>query len=395
MVHDPLPLMRRVLFSALFMSVIALQNIALNAMVSYTILKKENQRIEIIGDFHLFDPLKSRTIVRKFIQTLNANQLARPLPVIIEMESNQPATNVRYRLAPTIDELLLHKKSQKFSLIFGDERGYVSSYLAGLFKMLSTAAESAFKDKNGVDLPEMSPLEENYIPTLIARQEKDRIVSIAEFFTYQEQMHEKLIALRKKYTDDQTMTAIIDEGTSIFLPTQDILKGLLSVAREKSFLVEVLRLLLDSKTVGDLHKTTGALAGPFLYNTDWLYAELCFIDRVLDLIKQGRSHCILIIGESHCSRISKLLEILGFELVNGEAIVKAGWLKEDQVAPFIDRLTAQTEAFLTPFCHTCLKQGAVKWCTRCKNSCYCSVDCQKKAWPSHKELCKASDDPNK
>jgi hypothetical protein len=31
-------------------------------------------------------------------------------------------------------------------------------------------------------------------------------------------------------------------------------------------------------------------------------------------------------------------------------------------------------------------------CSRCHNSHYCSVDCQKKAWPIHKMLCKALDE---
>ena len=43
-------------------------------------------------------------------------------------------------------------------------------------------------------------------------------------------------------------------------------------------------------------------------------------------------------------------------------------------------------------CTRCLKKGsltALRRCTGCKSSSYCSKDCQRLDWPSHKQLCKS------
>ena len=48
-------------------------------------------------------------------------------------------------------------------------------------------------------------------------------------------------------------------------------------------------------------------------------------------------------------------------------------------------------------CTHCLKKGsmtALRRCTACKSSSYCSKDCQRSDWPSHKQLCKSIQSQN-
>ena len=45
----------------------------------------------------------------------------------------------------------------------------------------------------------------------------------------------------------------------------------------------------------------------------------------------------------------------------------------------------------------CLKKGSLtslRRCTGCKSSSYCSKDCQRSDWPSHKQLCKSIQSQN-
>ncbi|XP_073683657.1 histone-lysine N-methyltransferase SMYD3 [Garra rufa] len=45
--------------------------------------------------------------------------------------------------------------------------------------------------------------------------------------------------------------------------------------------------------------------------------------------------------------------------------------------------------FLKTACQSCLKRGeSLSRCSQCKTARYCSVQCQKQAWPDHKRECK-------
>ena len=37
----------------------------------------------------------------------------------------------------------------------------------------------------------------------------------------------------------------------------------------------------------------------------------------------------------------------------------------------------------------CGKDGWTRWCSGCKHVAYCSRECQKSDWPSHKKVCKS------
>ncbi|KAI9011606.1 hypothetical protein DFJ74DRAFT_684072 [Hyaloraphidium curvatum] len=57
-----------------------------------------------------------------------------------------------------------------------------------------------------------------------------------------------------------------------------------------------------------------------------------------------------------------------------------------------DRLEADPKS-MTPRCYQCGfspegGQASMKRCSRCKIACYCSVECQRAAWPSHKKMCR-------
>eukprot|EP01113_Clastostelium_recurvatum_P004294 TRINITY_DN11892_c0_g1_i1.p1 TRINITY_DN11892_c0_g1~~TRINITY_DN11892_c0_g1_i1.p1 ORF type:complete len:158 (+),score=15.53 TRINITY_DN11892_c0_g1_i1:140-613(+) len=58
--------------------------------------------------------------------------------------------------------------------------------------------------------------------------------------------------------------------------------------------------------------------------------------------------------------------------------------------------TIATKGEFAPSCHFCSKVGGVagaggtslSWCSRCKDVRYCSAECQRADWKSHKQFCK-------
>ena len=58
---------------------------------------------------------------------------------------------------------------------------------------------------------------------------------------------------------------------------------------------------------------------------------------------------------------------------------------------FEKKLSTAIQRVLEPLlvsCEVCKNVGDIKKCSACKELLYCSVQCQRKAWKEHKQVCK-------
>jgi len=108
---------------------------------------------------------------------------------------------------------------------------------------------------------------------------------------------------------------------------------------------------------------------------------------------------VIFVGNDHAIVIHEFLEKCGFKICYKKGRVS----KTNELNPFLfDRVVLEdlvnasfenneSQASVKPInriCLTCQKPDPAKKCGACKAVYYCSINCQKKHWPKHKELCK-------
>lgn len=88
---------------------------------------------------------------------------------------------------------------------------------------------------------------------------------------------------------------------------------------------------------------------------------------------------VVLAGFDHAKNIEKMLARLGYVRCYHEAYA----------SPAQFPLSAYNQILITPkACGECFKEESQLRCGACKAVRYCSQDCQRKAWPQHKKVCK-------
>ena len=375
---------------------IGLHGIQLSGMVSYHVFKtKDNQQIEIIGDFHKMPEGTAQNIVKRFTELLAKNHLPRSLPVVVELPDDVADRPAIATLAPTFAQFL--QPSVGFSLIRADVRGIESDMINGVFAGLHDISDQAYQEQGYFD-PETILLNEGLFEDIIERIKTDRAagnptITIAQALDYQYQIVEKLDSLRKKYENDAKMTDLI--ATAMLMASElhaDVSKLLSSQDRNEAFAIGIVRQFIGKRSLKDFQILLEKLENCFCIYTDWVYANLYFLDTILDLLKQQRSHIVIIVGHSHAVALSQMLTPIGWISVTSKDIFDRVYqqrleIDSNMIESFVAELLSTTESFLTTRCHVCSKE-TTKSCSKCRNAFYCTVACQNQAWPHHKKVCK-------
>ena len=219
-------------------------------------------------------------------------------------------------------------------------------------------------------------------------------VTVGQVHAWQERMVKKMITFLQKYADNEKTTLLLTNKIATFLNANQLADGALLRASDDELFGNVISKEFElDKTLVDLLSRNDLMHRIFLKQTDYLFADVCFFDKILDTLKEGKSPIIVVIGAAHVDPVLEMLTTAGFELLSKNSVIEeniTGYrIKSSESVPqFIEDLVNVTKKFLTPECQVCAKEGPMKSCARCKNALYCSIACQKKAWKQHKEVCK-------
>lgn len=179
------------------------------------------------------------------------------------------------------------------------------------------------------------------------------------------------------------------------------------------FLKELFKQIIMYKNIGEKSFASGELdtcyvdvfATRFLKTQDlrslleplysWilpLFENLLDCDLIINLTKTLKRHnqVIIFVGNKHAITLHNFLKSYGFkpefirgltEKSNGPAIFECARFDRGEFSSFL------SNAFCLK-CASCTQHDNLKRCSRCKSTFYCSQECQKKDWPSHKLICK-------
>ncbi len=141
----------------------------------------------------------------------------------------------------------------------------------------------------------------------------------------------------------------------------------------------------------------------FLERTDYLYADVCFYEKLLEQL-MTEARCVgAFVGISHAKALARYLHASGCTLVSEQDSIV---LLKPLATAMNRRIACQLldnsvlENFLAPIratspqhaltnCWYCEKQPKEpKLCSRCRQALYCNQACQTTHWKEHKETCK-------
>jgi tetratricopeptide (TPR) repeat protein len=122
------------------------------------------------------------------------------------------------------------------------------------------------------------------------------------------------------------------------------------------------------------------------------------VDYWMDLEKNAQEHKMIVRSQENAGDWLHCIADVHFALGNQKLVLRYAELGEKEVLKtHADAATAEELGYeeVTPgdlrICSNCFKTGnhdVMPKCSQCHSEFYCNVDCQKKRWPGHKNLCK-------
>ena len=382
--------------------------ISLNAMVSYQRLKApDDKEVLIIGDVHKFnDPIISKFFALFMAKIIGFN-LSRPVPFIVEYENEGGEASIEstFSLILKLDANQKAVGAQEFEFDSFDPRGRESQVLDGLSSGLSgvitEGVSPAYLAKHyNVDIEstyEEAPYDESLWQATAEKIKANNLVidmppTVEEFLIYLDANYQRLEALLSKYPENPQMLAILKEAYKRYKEASEKIKTLFKP--EDNFGSAYARSFLVCENLDERIALFGAYNKLFGTETDYLFAECLFLDRILETLSSRPCVCI-VVGNAHSEPLAKNLIALGYTLLKKDSQVSFAYplLHSFNIRGKFATTLAKEElpSFLECLSKTCwscsTRPEKLLVCSRCKKAQYCNAECQKKDWKKHKKNC--------
>lgn len=209
-------------------------------------------------------------------------------------------------------------------------------------------------------------------------------------------------ALLDKYSAHRQVAEQIEKDIHIYEKAQkECLEILKEYKDEEKFRITYCKLFEKCRSAEESMTLFDRLYTILQANTDFIYADLCFFDKVVEKLATEPCVCVFA-GGAHARAVTLYLQAYGCELVSEKDCIALTTPLLSLIRPNsveIDCLDEQTiEQFLEPLqgkkalpaaCTHCGKaKNNLLVCSRCKAKAYCDQACQKADWSIHKALCK-------
>lgn len=391
----------------------------LNAFVNFKLMQKDDNMILIIGDAH-HQKLNAmnETHIKWFHEFINRHQTHDPIKLIYQMSEetikvlSQPNLPLNLSIAKTFSHLVRmtqnssNSNNVKFSPF--DCRGKESKMIEDFFSTFisgftTTPTEEEWQAKKR----EWSP-----------KTNKSSIIIKKLKFLQSLQLNQKAIQQwRDTFQQDSSEYKMFNEFLSGFKKKTAQISKYLQDKPNIDIRLNLLSLLEDDQTSNELEQKFRKLSKLFCYKTNYIFADLGFINEILKNLQAGFNKIILVVGLAHTTNISTMLEKLGYTTNSEFSIVKNIEKKvtiqcnnlmtlPNKLLPTLCRMFNVDEQSLSQqqtieaikksesiarYCNKCqdleTQQKKLLTCSRCKKVFYCNVACQKAHWPTHKPEC--------
>lgn len=386
------------------------------SMVSYHLLQTEDaKKILVLGELHQHVHPKMKEFFASFLRTLMAQELKRPFPLIVEYEkttANHTVDSENIQALLACDALQQKRPVPPLSCRYFDARGSISAQLnslrtgfsAALIEGLPVSAIQRHYHLEDNTKQEAVQGPEFYDDTAwqaTAAKIKDRSFVIngtfltKDYEAYRGKNLATMKALLERYQDKPILIAALMRIINEYQATHDALikryKDIpdFAIGFSEEFLLPSIEERLDRFEACERE----------LISTDYAFAECTFFDYLSKTI--AAEPCAgLLVGYTHASKVVDLLTAAGCTILEHQSLISycypllQGMSFEDsflsnlqsKVLPvLLEALTIKERS-----CFICSKESReLKMCSICKRARYCSAECQKVDWKTHKSWCKA------
>jgi len=364
------------------------------AFESYALFQKDGQKVLILGDIHASSqppesPLarldaQDSKIIFSFIK--NIASLSEPTKFIVE------ASESDLKLKENLRKLCSHKdlyyelpyyarmnnyQIGQISFCLGDNRYGASRNFIEMFSLLDNNSFRvpeifySIKDKVKLLLGESGTINDYFKEIkIIIKQIKETIHddSFSEITEFLKNILDQALEYKKtgkrSFTNEELETSYVDVFASRFLESKDIN----SLTKP---LYEWILPLSDNLLDGNL---------------------------IIETVKSLKSYnqVILFTGNNHAIALHEFLKNYGFESIcirglcnknKGSAPFIGARFDRNSLSSFLSNVFSENTTQPLTNCAQCNKQNCAKKCGNCKQSYYCSIECQKRHWPTHKTDC--------
>ena len=207
-----------------------------------------------------------------------------------------------------------------------------------------------------------------------------------------------MIKLTQQYAKNRQVAQQLQQCVDTYKAAHQKIKKLLTGPKKEDLAYAFLNLFLECTTKAERLHRFDDFYDLIHDKTDIIFANCCFLDKILTTIKSVP--CLsVIVGGAHAVNLTQHLTSLGFTMVsqvNRLAFTYPSLSQIARIETFDQDLIRSTKKLLEPLqkkltamqCHQCLKKPGIHQCSQCKTGRYCSADCQKAHWKTHKEVCK-------
>lgn len=227
---------------------------------------------------------------------------------------------------------------------------------------------------------------------------------VSGFFMYLDRCLAHMKQIEARHEKKDSVRDLIHQQIETFTHAQELIKELMAgIAPTTPFPEAFKSLFYTCNTAALRIKQFEQCEKLFLHDTDYLYANVCFLDKSLDELERS-PNIALIIGLSHAKPLLEMFKKLNAEVVVYDSIPhdeRALYETCSKSHDYDSKLALAISTFIAAQekaqersvpqhqCLNCFKVGTLLACSRCKAAFYCCTACQKKDWPEHKKVCKA------
>ena len=399
-------------------------SLQLSAMVSINAFEDRAQKpIIMFGDRHNIDLPIHNDLFELFLLRMKQKGLSQPVPFLLEADENLTDNTIA---STTVNKLLEFSKSDwstdNLDLILYEPREHQSDYLADIYLYLHDVIQprATVKDiqkhyQRDAPWPCDAQTANSWEITkqeIIQGMEKEAFksnpsITVGVYHTYLQSNLKKIKTLLKKYKKNNNphMVTQLTKSIETYEEAQQKIGELLSNAPETEDLTYVIMNdFTTNKTIVECMQWYDEYNKNFLEDTDYLFAECFFLDKIITILNTKPCLCLLV-GQGHSIKLTQQLQKIGYthtKEANDVSFSCALWQEfgsltnlKGMIKKFKDTIILSTQLILKSLlkpniCHNCFKAfDDILQCNRCKTAHYCSANCQKAQWKTHKKICKA------